>query len=100
MDVTNAKSTQAGRGTSSTTLAGKYSVAITQTSRLIRKAEIYSLVTDLVSAFDLCLVKSETTDPNCLAKTAIAEALYHLDYREAALFPQGKATALNLTVHC
>ena len=46
------------------------------------------------------MVKPETTAPAGFAKTAIAEALYHLDYREEALFRQGKATALNLTVHC
>jgi hypothetical protein len=56
-------------------------------------------VPDLVGTFDRCMVKP-TTDPAGFAKTAIAEALYHLDYREEALFRQGKATALNLTVHC
>ncbi|HEY9884090.1 MAG TPA: hypothetical protein V6C98_10830 [Thermosynechococcaceae cyanobacterium] len=57
------------------------------------------MVPDLVGTFDRCMVKP-TTDPAGFAKTAIAEALYHLDYREEALFRQGKATALNLTVHC
>ena len=81
--------TEAAIATLRQTLAGKYGVAIAQASRLIRKAEIYSLVPDLVSAFDRCMVKPEMTDPSCLAKTAIAEALYHLDYREEALFLQG-----------
>lgn len=70
-------------------LTSKEGVAIAQASRLIRKAELYSLMPDLVAAFDLCLLKPETADPGCLAKTAIAEALYHLDYREEALFLQG-----------
>lgn len=70
-------------------LTGKYGVAIAQASRLIYKAELYSLIPDLVAAFDRCMVKPEVTDPGCLAKTAIADALYHLDYREEALFLQG-----------
>ncbi|MBD2038611.1 hypothetical protein H6F76_27025 [Leptolyngbya sp. FACHB-321] len=81
--------TEAAIATLRQTLAGKYGVAIAQASRLIRKAEIYSLVPDLASTFGRCMVKPETTDPGCLAKTAIAEALYHLDYREEALFLQG-----------
>ena len=73
-----------------------------QASRLIRKVAIYSLVSlvpDLVSAFDRCMVKP-TTDPAGFAKTAIAEALCYLDDREEALFLQGQATVRNLTVHC
>jgi hypothetical protein len=46
---------------------------------------LVSLVPDLVSAFDRCMVKP-TTDPAGFAKTAIAEALYHLDYPEEVLF--------------
>ena len=70
-------------------LAGKFGVAIAQASRLIRKAELYSLVPDLVAAFDRNMVKPDATDPGCLAKTAIAEALYHLDYHDEALFLNG-----------
>ena len=70
-------------------LAGNDGVAIAQASRMIRNAEIQLLVTDLVTAFERCLIKPGTTDPNCLAKTAIAEALYHLEYNEAALFLAG-----------
>ncbi|MBW4696019.1 MAG: hypothetical protein KME27_30250 [Lyngbya sp. HA4199-MV5] len=70
-------------------LNGKQGIAIAQASRLIRKAELYALIPDLVAAFQRCLVKPETTDPNCHAKTAIAEALYHLDYHEETLFLTG-----------
>jgi hypothetical protein len=70
-------------------LASKYGIAMAQASRLIRKAELQSLVPDLVAAFERCLVKPETTDPHCLAKKAIAEALYHLEYSGEALFLAG-----------
>ena len=70
-------------------LASNYGVAIAQVSRLIRKAELQVWVPDLVAAFERCLIKPETTDPNCLAKKAIAEALYHLEYNEETLFLAG-----------
>ncbi|MBW4473136.1 MAG: hypothetical protein KME45_22570 [Stenomitos rutilans HA7619-LM2] len=70
-------------------LHGKQGLAIAQASRLIHKAELHTLIPDLVAAFERCLIKPETTDPNCHAKTAIADALYHLDYREEALFLAG-----------
>lgn len=70
-------------------LNGKQNVAIAQASRIIRNAEIHALIPDLVAAFNRCLVKPETTDPGCLAKKAIAETLYHLDYSEEALFLTG-----------
>ncbi|PSB26694.1 HEAT repeat domain-containing protein [Stenomitos frigidus] len=70
-------------------LASKEGIAIAQASRLIRKAEIQALMPDLVAAFERCMVKPETTDPGCLAKTAIAEALYHLEYSEEGLFLAG-----------
>ena len=70
-------------------LGSKHGLAIAQASRMIRQAEIQALVPDLAAAFERCLTKPETTDPGCLAKTAIAEALYHLEYQEEALFLKG-----------
>ncbi|XGV96165.1 MAG: hypothetical protein ACAF41_25940 [Leptolyngbya sp. BL-A-14] len=70
-------------------LKGKQGIAIAQASRIIRKAELHTLFPDLVAAFERCLIKPEATDPGCLAKTAIAEALYHLHYGEEALFLTG-----------
>lgn len=70
-------------------LNGKHGVAIAQASHIIRNGEIHALIPDLVVAFKRCLVKPETTDPGCLAKTAIADALYHLDYSEETLFLTG-----------
>ena len=70
-------------------IATNYGIAITQASRMIQKAEIQSLVPDLVAAFERCLIKPETTDPSCLAKKAIAETLYHLEYNKEELFLSG-----------
>src|SRR5579883_1134311 len=70
-------------------LQGKQGMAIAQASRIIHKAAIHSLIPDLVAAFDRSLVNPTATDPNCHAKRAIADALYHLDYGEEGLFLKG-----------
>lgn len=54
-------------------------------------AEFYldALVPDLVEAFARFMVNPVKTDPQCVAKTAIVQALYRLDAREPEIFING-----------
>ncbi len=70
-------------------LASKVSVAIAQAAVIVGEFAITDLIPDLVAAFGRCLVNAKTTDPGCLAKKAIAETLYRLDYHDADVFLQG-----------
>ncbi len=70
-------------------LQSKVGVAIAQAARLISQHEFTDLIPDLVAAFEQAKVNPAKTDPNCLGKTAIADALYRLDYSNEALFLQG-----------
>lgn len=70
-------------------LQSKHAVAIAQAAKIVREDHLEQLIPDLVAAFERLMQKPETTDPNCMGKKAIADALYRMDYREAALFLQG-----------
>ncbi len=70
-------------------LHSKQGVAIAQAARLVGQLELQDRVPDLVIAFEQLLQKPQTTDPGCVGKQAIAETLYRLDYRDAALFLTG-----------
>ncbi len=67
----------------------KYPVAIAQAARIVRDAELRQLMPHLVATFDRFMQKPETTDPNCLGKKAIADALYRLNYAEETPFLKG-----------
>lgn len=69
--------------------SSKYSVAVAQAAQLVSQFELNSFIPALVSAFDRFLVKPEETDPGCLAKQAIAETLYRLEYSNEASFLKG-----------
>lgn len=71
------------------TLNSKYPVAIAKAARLIYRNELRQLMPDLVANFDRFLENASTKDPNCLAKKAIAEALYRLEYCEETIFIKG-----------
>jgi hypothetical protein len=54
----------------------KHSVAVARVAKLVHKSEIRQLIPELVASFDRFMENAATKDPNCLAKKAIAEALY------------------------
>jgi len=68
-------------------LASQHTVAIAQAAKLIASVELVELSSDLAATFDRLLVKS--SDPGCIGKQAIAEALYRLNLGSADLFLQG-----------
>jgi HEAT repeat protein len=70
-------------------LQSKHAVAIAQAAKLIGESELTMLIPNLVQAFDRCLQNPATTDPNCHAKAAIADALYRMEAREVSLFLRG-----------
>jgi HEAT repeat protein len=67
----------------------KHSVAVARVAKLVHKSEIRQLIPELVASFDRFMENAATKDPNCLAKKAIAEALYRLEYAEETLFLKG-----------
>ena len=79
----------AGVATLSEVLTSKYSVAVSQAAKLIGESELHSLIPELVAAFDRLMTSGSDSDPGCLAKMRIAEALYRLDHSNEALFLQG-----------
>lgn len=70
-------------------IGSKYGVAIAQATHLVSEFELYSLVPDLVAAFERFMVKPKDSDPGCRAKQAIADTLYRLEYSDETLFIQG-----------
>jgi HEAT repeats len=82
-------SSEMGLATLRQTLASKHAIAVAQAAKLIGEAEIYPLIADLVANFDRLMVNPATTDQSCLGKTAIANALYHLEFSGETLFLTG-----------
>ncbi|NJM67910.1 MAG: HEAT repeat domain-containing protein [Acaryochloris sp. RU_4_1] len=70
-------------------IGSKYSVAVAQAAKVVGKHKIRQLAPDLADAFDRFMTKPEKTDANCLAKSAIAQALNYLDFAESSLYLQG-----------
>lgn len=70
-------------------LNSKFSVAIAQAAKRVGDAEVTQLIPELVTAFNRCLINPATTDPSCVAKKAIAEALYRMNYSDETVFLQG-----------
>lgn len=70
-------------------LNSRYSVAVARAAKLVHKSEIRQLIPELVASFERFMENASTKDPNCLAKKAIAEALYRLEYGEETLFLKG-----------
>jgi hypothetical protein len=80
---------ETGLATLGKVIGSQYGVAVAQAARIVSQAEIYALAPDLVEAFDRFMVKPKDRDPGCLAKQAIAEALYRLEYSDETLFLKG-----------
>ena len=70
-------------------LNSRYGVAVARAAKLVERAEISSLLPDLEKAFDRFLVEPVERDPSCLAKTAIAETFYRLEFNQADPFLKG-----------
>lgn len=70
-------------------IQSKYAVAVMQAARLVGQANLRELIPDLIPAWEQFMQNAAANDPNCHAKKAIADALYRLDYPEAAPFLAG-----------
>ncbi|MEO0456684.1 MAG: hypothetical protein AAF152_08880 [Cyanobacteria bacterium P01_A01_bin.114] len=81
--------TEAAMATLQQALASRQPIAIAQVAKLTLKHHLLQLVPDLATQFERMLSKGVTTDPNCIAKKAIANALYQLEYPETELFLSG-----------
>lgn len=70
-------------------LTSRYAVVIAQAARLIWETNLQTLGPDLAAAFNRLLLNPATTDPGCMGKKAIVDALYRLNYGEETPFLQG-----------
>ncbi len=70
-------------------LASKQPIAIAQAARIIRDADLRSLIPELLDSFERLMQTPVAADPNCLGKQAIIDALYRLDYPEPEPFLTG-----------
>ncbi|MEO1403160.1 MAG: HEAT repeat domain-containing protein [Cyanobacteria bacterium J06635_1] len=70
-------------------LTSKQPVAIAQVAKLVLKHHLTQLIPDLAIQFERMLTKGASADPNCIAKKAIANTLYQLEYPETELFLSG-----------
>lgn len=70
-------------------LNSHYGVAAARVARMVERFQIHSLLPDLAMAFDSFLVDPIKTDPSCLAKSAIAETLYRMEFDRAEPFLKG-----------
>lgn len=70
-------------------IKSKHAIAVARAAKLVHKMHVHALTPDLVTAFERFMVNAATADQSCIAKKAIAETLYRLDYSQADLFLQG-----------
>ncbi|MEM9164089.1 MAG: HEAT repeat domain-containing protein [Cyanobacteria bacterium P01_F01_bin.4] len=70
-------------------LTSKQPVAIAQVAKLVLNHHLTQLIPELAIQFERMLTKGASTDPNCIAKKAIANTLYQLEYPETELFLSG-----------
>ncbi len=88
-EIRDAPTSEASITTLRQVLKSKNSVAVAQSAKIVGEFAIAQLIPELVAAFDRMMVNPSQTDPVCLAKKEIAEALYRLEYSEESLFLQG-----------
>ena len=62
---------------------------VAQAAKIVGKRGISELTTELVDTFDRLMKTPVKSDPNCLAKAAIADALYRLESADETLFLRG-----------
>lgn len=70
-------------------LSSKYAIVIAQAAKIVRDANLRDLIPDLATAFDRLMQNPASSDPNCLGKKAIADALYRMESGAEALFLKG-----------
>jgi len=70
-------------------LAGKSNFLAAKAARLAEDAELTSLLTDLIAAFERFFENAEKSDPQCWAKNAISRALPRLGCRDKEVFLRG-----------
>jgi hypothetical protein len=87
--VKNTPASETGVETLGKILASRQSLAIARAAKLAGEAQLTVLVGSLVTAFARLLQNPTDTDPGCLAKNEIAQALYRLEARETEVFLPG-----------
>ncbi|MGB7415432.1 MAG: HEAT repeat domain-containing protein [Thermosynechococcaceae cyanobacterium] len=70
-------------------LSSRQASIVAQSAKHFGKRGITQFIPELVQAFGRFMDKAGHNDPNCLAKTAIAETLYRLEASTTNLFLQG-----------
>ncbi|MBI3786074.1 MAG: HEAT repeat domain-containing protein [Deltaproteobacteria bacterium] len=70
-------------------LADKSPHVAAKAAEIIGEAEIAALTNDLIATFERLLVNPVKSDPNCVGKTAIADALYRLGAEAGEVFLRG-----------
>ncbi|WP_404790491.1 HEAT repeat domain-containing protein [Altericista sp. CCNU0014] len=70
-------------------IGSKHAIAAARAAKLASKANLHGLIPDLATAFERFMLNAAATDPNCIAKKQIAEALYRLEYSQEDLFLNG-----------
>jgi HEAT repeat protein len=70
-------------------LSDRVNLVAAKAAKVIGELQLRQLIPDLLSAFDRLFIKPVERDPQCWAKTAIAQALVDLDYREHAPYLMG-----------
>jgi HEAT repeat protein len=81
--------TEAGIATLTRILASRQSLAIARAAKLVGKAGLTALETPLAEAFTRLLQNPTETDPGCLGKNEIAQALYRLEAHTNDVFLPG-----------
>lgn len=70
-------------------LTSKVNHVVGRAAEIAGDYQLTELEPDLVQAFERFMVNPQKTDPACIAKTAIAEALYRMESYQTDLFLQG-----------
>lgn len=87
--IRNDPTTETGQAILKQVVTSKHAVAVAQAASLVSQFGLNNFVPELVAAFDRFLINGVDSDPGCRAKQAIADALYHLNLPEEALFLKG-----------
>jgi hypothetical protein len=70
-------------------LAHRNNFVVSKAADLVRKFQLAQLTPELLTAFDRFFEDSAKSDPQCLAKNAIARALATFEYQNADVFLRG-----------
>jgi HEAT repeat protein len=70
-------------------LMSKVNHVVGRAAEIAGQFQLLDLEPDLVEAFDRHMVNAQKIDPGCIAKRAIADALYRMESHQAEIFLQG-----------